>query len=79
MPTEQHNNRLALCRDKAKQEDISAAAEVALENSITKRRLLMQRDFFMLGSYKVLDNMRARCASPAVAEPLAADIALYNR
>ena len=73
MPAKKNNNCITFCRDEAEHKDVLATAVVALGDSLTQRTLCVQDDFLMLGSDKVIDNMRGRSVAPGVAKPLRTD------
>ncbi len=56
-PAQKHHNRVSFSRDEAEQEDITAAAVIALQNRLSQRSVLMQRHLLTFGPHQVVHNM----------------------
>ena len=57
IPAEQHHHRVSLGGDEAQQEDIAAAAVVALQHRLAQRPILVQRHLLALGPHQVVHDV----------------------
>ena len=57
LSAEQHDHRVSLGWDESKEEDVLAAAVVALQDGLAQGAILVQGDFLGLGSHQVVDDV----------------------
>lgn len=72
-PAEQNDDGIALCRDEAKHENILASTVITLWSGLSQWTFCVKDYFLVLGAHKVINNMRRRCISSGIAEPLGAN------
>jgi len=57
LPAEQHHHGVGLGGDEAQQEDVAAAAVVALEHRLAQRAVLVQGHLLALGPHQVVHDV----------------------
>ena len=72
-PAEQNDDGVALRGDKAKHENVFAAAIVTFWRGFSQGALSVQNDFLVFSAHEMVDDMRGRCIASGIAEPLGAD------
>lgn len=69
LTAQQHHHRVGLGGDEAQQEDVAAAAVVALEHRLTQRPLLVQRHLLALGPHQVVHDVAVAAAGTGQPRP----------